>query len=88
MILRCFDYDGSQALKDQFGEIAFVQGNGDIEFSNNKGSVPVEMTLYVNPETKSWTQMYKLGETLHCVSAGGSATFRAAEVLYHGQVKM
>jgi ribosomal protein L24E len=74
MILRCFDHHGGAALKEGFGELPFVEGNGDIEIGNNK-SAPIKFELYVNPDKLSWTIMFTLGD-LHCVSAGGDSTFR------------
>ena len=77
MMLKCFDYDGKHALEEGFGEIPFVQGDGDINMGNDR-SAPIEMTLLVNPDNRSWTIMYKLDEKLHCVAAGGGGTFRPA----------
>jgi hypothetical protein len=79
MVLQCFDYDGTHALEEGFGEIPFVQGNGDINMGN-KRSAPIEMTVLVNPDNRSWTIMYKLGDNLHCVAAGGEGTFRPAGI--------
>lgn len=79
MILQCFDYDGTHALEEGFGEIPFVQGNGDINMGN-KRSADIEMTLLVNPDNKSWTIMYKLTNDMHCVAAGGAGTFRPAGI--------
>ena len=79
MVLQCFDYNASHALEEGFGEIPFVQGNGDINMGNKK-SAPIEMTLHVNPDNKSWTLMYELGDNLHCVAAGGEGTFRPAGI--------
>jgi hypothetical protein len=79
MVLQCFDYNASHALEEGFGEIPFVQGNGDINMGNKK-SAPIEMTLHVNPDNKSWTIMYELGDNLHCVAAGGEGTFRPAGI--------
>jgi hypothetical protein len=79
MVLQCFDYDTSHALEEGFGEIPFVQGNGDINMGNKKSS-DIEMTLHVNPDNRSWTLMYKLGENLNCVAAGGEGTFRPAGI--------
>lgn len=86
MTLRCFDYESAHALKEGFGELPFVQGNGDINMGNEK-SAAIEMTLFVNPDTRSWTQMYKLGDRYNCVSAGGEGTFRPANIEPDG-VKM
>ena len=79
MTLRCFAYDASIALEEGFGELPFVQGNGDINLGNDR-SAPIEMTLHVNPDNRSWTMMYKLGDKLNCVAAGGEGTFRPAGI--------
>ena len=86
MMLQCFDYNASYALEEGFGEIPFVQGNGDINMGNKK-SAPIEMTLHVNPDNRSWTLMYKLGDKLNCVAAGGEGTFRPAGIKPDG-IKM
>jgi len=77
MTLRCFAYETGHALEEGFGELPFVQGNGDINMGDDR-SVPIEMTLHVNPDNKSWTLMYKLNDKLNCVAAGGEGTFRPA----------
>lgn len=79
MTLRCFAYETGHALEEGFGELPFVQGNGDINMGDDR-SVPIEMTLHVNPDNKSWTLMYKLSDNLNCVAAGGEGTFRPAGI--------
>ena len=79
MTLKCFEYNASHALEEGFGELPFVQGNGDINMGDDR-SAPIEMTLHVNPDNKSWTLMYKLSDKLNCVAAGGEGTFRPAGI--------
>jgi ribosomal protein L24E len=78
MVIQCQDYHGGTALKEGFGELPFVEGDGDINLGNNK-SAPIKFELYVNPDSLSWTIMYELGD-LHCVAAGGEGTFRPADI--------
>lgn len=84
MILRCFDYPADEGLKNGFGELPFVEGDGDIEFTNSKGSVPIKMKLYVNPDTHSWTTVFILSPTLNCVAAGGADSFGPANIAEEG----
>lgn len=78
MTLQCFGYDTGRALEEGFGELPFVEGDGDINLGNDK-SAPIKFTLHVNPDNRSWTIMYELGD-LHCVAAGGDGTFRPADI--------
>lgn len=84
IILRCFNHPADNGLKNNFGELPFVEGEGNIEFTHGKDLVPINMKLFVNPNTQSWTIMFILSPKLNCVAAGGSGTFKPADIAEEG----
>ena len=80
LVMRCFDgvAHPDVALKDGFGELPFVEGNGS--FESQVGAAPIGFTLYVNPETMSWTIISTIdGYDGHCeVMGGDKKSFRPA----------
>lgn len=82
----------SSNLKKDYGEVPFVRGDGSINLPN--GNVPGEMIIFMNPTTKTFTLVIRLGpepEAPTCAISVGDqfspATSKEFEQLREGKIK-
>lgn len=72
-VLVCGEYDpdNNEKLREEFGEIPFLEGKGQILTPDVSLAYHGKIRMFMNPETTSWTLMIDIEERLTCMVTTG-----------------
>lgn len=73
--LVCGPYDpaNNEQLLSEYGEIPFLEGDGEVISSDVNLSFGGKIRMFMNPQTTGWTLLLDIKSTVTCMIASGSS---------------